>query len=128
MRPEYLVNFAGQNAAAAVAPVAWVPEKALLPRFELFVRDFNAKRNAFSAKPLQDEDKRIVYHRPKKAECKIPAEPEPVPDGLPPFLPTSAPLFKWGSRDGVDFISDVNLASGGKMSFNCLVWKIFTNA
>jgi hypothetical protein len=29
---------------------------------------------------------------------------------LPPFLPMSAPKFKWGPRDGADFIADVNRA------------------
>jgi len=117
MRPEYLVHAVGR------ADQFWVFEKALLPKYESLLHEFNGKRereinerskakrkNEYEA--FRSEELKNVKH-PNASQEKITPITEsksPAFGELPPFPSGSIPAFKWGPRDGADFINDVNVA------------------
>jgi hypothetical protein len=114
MRPEYLVRIEGQ------VNLFWILETSLLPRFDAELRAFNGKSETKERDALQRARTRAASppKQPKQTERKEPSSSHPPAPAeskyeigeLPPFLPMSAPTFKWGTRDAVDFISDVNWA------------------
>ena len=92
MKPEYCVCVDND--------LVWVPMSSLLPRYGAELYAFNCKRNI----QVQEQPK------PKtRSESKV-NETKQAKGELPPYLPMSAPTFKWGSRDGADFINDVDRA------------------
>ena len=88
MKPEYCVCVDNN--------IVWVSVQSLLPSYDSELRSFNLKRNIH----LKEQPK------PKtRSADAVQAKGE-----LPPFVPLSSPTFKWGPRDGADFINDVDRA------------------
>jgi hypothetical protein len=140
MRPEYLARIEGQE------NLFWIRETSLLPRFDAELRAFNGKK--IRDAPQHARTRAASPPKPpKQAESKeLPSVAISIPQAssesklaigeLPPFLAMSAPTFKWGTRDAVDFIADVNLAFEKTTKWRKNVFKLpsgqsgkhFTNA
>ena len=94
----------------------WVLESEMLPRWKSLIRSFNNAPSAPVEAKSSDEKsgagaKSVVAIETKSSEAKSSVPPTPlVPGVLPPFAPLSAPVFKWGSKDGADFAKDVDRA------------------
>ena len=86
MRQQYLVSWSGHGNM-------WVSEKDLLPKWKKKIQDFKLLPSTSSSSLPSLATPSII------AETKC--------GDLPQFAIMSASAFKWGSRDAVDFINDI---------------------
>jgi hypothetical protein len=110
MKTEYLVSIEGQ------ANLFWVPEKSLLPRFagKLATHIENSSEMKGVAEPQRSNTRAArKLSKPstfkETSSSKAPELKQELGE-LPPFLPLATPTFKWASREGADFMTDVNCA------------------
>ena len=100
MRPEYLANTEEHPTGI------WIPEHFLLPNFVGLLHEFNVVQGGTGLNKLHLASVSQSAKPMRKALSKASAQATPEskqPGELPPFVPLSAPTFKWGSRDGADF-------------------------
>ena len=112
MRQQYCVTWVGLHEKS------WEFEKDLLPKWKLKIREFNDKSPPST--PTCSDPATLSF-------APAPLIDEKKPDingGLPPFNAMSSPVFKWGPRDALDFIKDVEHAYERTTKWRKNVFKI----